>query len=148
MTSAPLGSANAAPAACSPSVGPGLPPPPSLPSGLEGFHATWYGQSGYAALCPGGRANAVVAFYNSGTRGWYAGRPGEAASLGTWEPVPGQDRPSLLGGDGTRGTPNTGWPSYDRAAVQPAPYVGPGEVAWFQFTVQAPARPGIYALHL
>jgi hypothetical protein len=30
--------------------------------------------------------------------------------------------------------------------VQPAPYVGPGQVAWFQFQVEAPVIPGTYAL--
>src|SRR5207244_3187080 len=33
-------------------------------------------------------------------------------------------------------------------AVQPAPYVGPGQVAWFQFTIQAPLVPGTYRLYL
>jgi hypothetical protein len=144
----PFARAHAAPASCAPSVGPGIPPPPTVPSGIAGFHAAWYGQSGYPVLCPGGRASAVIAFYNSGTRGWVAGRPGETAFLGTWGPVPGQDRPSLLGGDGTNGGPATGWPSYDRIAAQPVPYVGPGEIAWFQFTIQAPRSPGIYLLHL
>jgi hypothetical protein len=32
--------------------------------------------------------------------------------------------------------------------VQPAPYVGPGQVAWFQFTIQAPSTPGTYRLYL
>lgn len=73
---------------------------------------------------------------------------GEAAYLGTWGPEPGQDRPSPLGGDGTEGTPNTGWPSYDRIAAQGSPYVGPGQVGWFTFTLQAPAEPGLYRLDL
>jgi len=29
-----------------------------------------------------------------------------------------------------------------------APYVGPGQVAWFQFTIQAPMAPGYYRLYL
>jgi len=53
-----------------------------------------------------------------------------------------------LGGDGTQGSPNTGWPRYDRIAVQPAPYVAPDQVSWFQFTVQAPTTPGTYKLYL
>jgi len=61
------------------SVGPGIPPPVSPPAGIAGFHASWYGQSGYPTLCPGERSNAVVAFYNSGSRGWVAGRMGEVA---------------------------------------------------------------------
>src|SRR5881628_3028988 len=108
--SAPLGTltrANAAqPAAvCTSSVGPGIPPPSSVPSGIPGFHAAWYGQSGYPTLCPGERSTATVAYYNSGSFGWVRGRLGEMAFLGTWNPSPGQDRPSPLGGDGTSSSP-------------------------------------------
>lgn len=131
-------------------AGPGIPPPAlsSIPSGIPGFHAQWYGQSGYPTLCPGQRSTATVAYYNTGSRGWVQGRMGESAYLGTWVPEPGQDQPSPLGGDGQRGSPNTGWPRHDRIAVQPAPYVGPGQVAWFQFTIQAPSTPGQYRLYL
>jgi hypothetical protein len=73
---------------------------------------------------------------------------GEVAYLGTSGPEPGQDRPSALGGDGQLGSPVTGWPRYNRIALQPADYVGPGQVAWFQFTIQAPATPGVYRLYL
>src|SRR5207247_7757009 len=109
---------------CTSSVGPGIPPPGTIPSGQPGFHASWYGQSGYPTLCPGDRSTAVVAYYNSGTRGWVSGRLGEMAFLGTWTPLPGQDQPSSLGGDGTNGSPATGWPRYNRVAAQPADYVG------------------------
>ncbi|MDQ2951197.1 MAG: hypothetical protein M3R54_02925 [Chloroflexota bacterium] len=144
---ATLGQARPASAAtCVSSTGPGIAPPASVPTGVPGFHAVWYGQSGYMRLCPGERSTATVAFYNSGSRGWVGGRMGEAAYLGTWDVEPGQDQPSILGGDGQRGTPATGWPRYDRPAVQPAAWVGPNQVAWFQFVVQAPARPGTYRL--
>ncbi len=133
---------------CTSSVGPGIPPAAAPAAGIVGFHASWYGQSGYMTLCPGASATAVVAYYNTGSRGWVKGRMGEVAYLGTWDPIPGQDRPSLLGGDGTMGSPNTGWPRYDRIAVQPADYVGPGQVAWFQFTVRAPSVPGTYLLYI
>ena len=143
-----LGTGSIPNAACVSSVGPGIPPPAGLRSGSDGFHASWYGQSGYMTLCPGATATAVVAYYNTGSRGWVKGRMGEVAYLGTWDPIPGQDRPSILGGDGTMGSPNTGWPRYDRVAMQPADYVGPGQVAWFQFTVRAPAAPGSYKLYI
>ncbi len=135
-------------ATCASSVGPGIPPPPAVPSGLAGFHAAWYGQSGYMSLCPGAQATATVAFRNSGSRGWVAGRMDESAYLGTWGPEPGQDRASVLGGDGTQSSPATGWTRYDRPAVQPAAYVGPNQIAWFQFAVRAPATPGTYRLAL
>jgi hypothetical protein len=136
------------PGGCTASVGPGIAPPSSVAVGTPGLHASWYGQSGYPTLCAGERSTAVVAYYNSGSQGWVRGRMGEVAYLGTWDPEPGQDRPSPLGGDGQLGSPETGWPHYDRVAMQPADYVGPGQVAWFQFTIQAPATPGVYRLYL
>lgn len=135
-------------ATCTGSVGPGIPPPAAAASGTAGFHAQWYGQSGYPTLCPGERSTATVAYLNSGSLGWVAGVMGEAAYLGTWGPEPGQDRASRLGGDGQFGSPATGWPRYNRIAAQPAAYVGPGQVAWFQFAIQAPATPGTYRLGL
>jgi hypothetical protein len=142
----------AAAATCTPSVGPGIPPPASVPSGIPGFHAAWYGQSGYPVLCPGQISRAVVAYYNSGSIGWYSGL-GTAAFLGTWSPEPGQDQASLIGGDGTHGSPNTRWPGYNRPATVPVngrygAYVGPSQVAWFQFTVKAPPTPGTYRLYI
>jgi hypothetical protein len=133
---------------CTSSVGPGIPPPAPAPSGQPGFHASWYGQSGYPTLCPGERSTATVAYYNSGSKGWVLGRMGEVAYLGTWKPVPGQDQPSALGGDGQQGSPDTGWPRYNRVALQPADYVGPNQISWFQFTIQAPAVPGTYRLSI
>lgn len=133
-------------AACVSSVGPGIAPPTRVSAGIAGFHAAWYGQSGYMSLCPGERAIATVAYYNSGSRGWVSGRMGEVAYLGTSAAEPGQDQPSILGGDGQRGSPATAWPRFDRVAVQPASYVGPGQIAWFQFVVQAPSVPGTYRL--
>jgi hypothetical protein len=136
------------PGPCVASVGPGIPPPAAVMSGRPGLHAAWYGQSGYPTLCAGQRSTATVAFHNSGSIGWVRGRMGEVAYLGTSGPDPGQDRMSLLGGDGQLGSPDTGWPRYNRVALQPADYVGPGQVAWFQFTIQAPSAPGTYRLYL
>ena len=135
-------------AACTSSVGPGIPPPASVPSGVPGFHASWFGQSGYMTLCPGDTATATVAMYNSGSFGWVKGVLGQVGYLGTWNPIPGQDQPSVLGGDGQLGSPNTGWPRYNRVAIQPADYVGPNQVAWFQFGIRAPSTPGTYDLYI
>jgi len=134
-------------AECSANVGPGIPPPASVPNGIPGFHAAWFGQSGYPTLCPGQTSKAVVAFYNSGSLGWRIA-PNEYAALGTWGPSPGQDQPSILGGDGTHGTPNTRFAGYNRPAAMPAGYIGPGQVAWFQFVVKAPSTPGTYRFYL
>ena len=135
-------------ATCADSEGPGIPHPATVRSGLSGFHADWYGQSGYPRLCPGHRSTATVAFYNSGSAGWLQNAMGQVAYLGTWSPEPGQDQVSPLGGDGTNGSPSTGWPRYNRIAMQPALWVGPTQVAWFQFTIQAPLTPGYYRLCL
>ena len=135
-------------AACTSSVGAGIPPLLSVPSGLPGFHAAWYGQSGYMSLCPGDTMIATVAMYNSGSAGWVKGVLGQVGYLGTWNPTPGQDQPSVLGGDGQLGSPNTGWPRYNRVAIQPAEYVGPNQVAWFQFGIRAPLTPGTYDLYI
>jgi hypothetical protein len=134
--------------ACVPNIGPGIPPPTATPTKLPGFHASWFGQSGYMRICPGGTAQATLAYYNSGSLGWVAGRMGEAAYLGTWDSEPGQDQPSILGGDGQLGSPASGWPRFNRIAQQPAAYVGPGQVAWFQFNLQAPTLPGTYRLYV
>ena len=134
------------PTTCQRTDGPGIAAPDKVVSGIAGFHASWYGQSGYSTLCPGQSATAVVAYYNSGTRGWLADTMGQVAYLGTWNPEPGQDRASALGGDGAAGSPNTGWPRYNRVAAQPAHWVGPNQVAWFQFTIVAPSLPGTYRL--
>lgn len=131
---------------CTDSVGASIAPPPAsaLVTGLPGYRAQFYGQSGYPTICPGSVSTATIAFHNSGSLGWYLGSA--PAYLGTWGPEPGQDRPSILGGDGTLGSPATGWPSANRLAVQPDGYVGPGQVAWFRFTVKAPTTPGVYRL--
>jgi hypothetical protein len=136
------------PGSCAASIGPGIAPPAAIASGQSGLHAAWYGQSGYPTLCAGQRSTAVVAFNNTGSVGWVRGRMGEVAYLGTWDPEPGQDRASPLGGDGQLGSPDTSWPRYNRIALQPADYVGPGQVAWFQFTIQAPSTRGVYRLYL
>ena len=133
---------------CRSSVGPGIPPPATVPSGIPGFHAAWYGQSGYPTLCPGERSVATVAYYNSGSRGWVAGRMGEMAFLGTSDPWPGRDQMSNLGGRVGPSAPETGWAANNRPAAQPADYIGPNQVAWFQFMFQAPTTPGTYFLYL
>jgi hypothetical protein len=142
----PSPSPSPSPMTCQRVDGPGIAAPAKVASGVPGFHATWYGQSGYSTLCPGERATAVVAYYNSGTRGWLANTLGQVAYLGTWNPEPGQDRASALGGDGAVGSPNTGWPRYNRVAAQPSQWVGPNQVAWFQFTIVAPSTPGTYRI--
>src|SRR5204863_8591516 len=57
-------------------------------------------------------------------------------------------QPSALSAAGQLGAPATAGPRFARIARQPARYVGPGQVAWFQFTLQAPPLPGTYRLYV
>src|SRR5258708_14497127 len=85
-------------------------------------------------VCGGSRGGVAVGFEKTGSLGWYGN-----AALGTWGADPGQDKASALA---------VGWPTANRAAIQTTPYVGPGQVMWFQFSVEAPATPGTYKLGL
>src|SRR5207247_5515356 len=107
-TPTPTAPPSPSPTTCQRTDGPGIAAPANVSSGIGGFHASWYGQSGYSTLCPGQTATAVVAYYNSGTRGCLADTMGQVAYLGTRNPEPGQDRASMLGGDGGGGSANTG----------------------------------------
>lgn len=127
---------------CTDTVAPGV-APVAATTGLAGAHAALYARSGFPTLCPGSTATVTIAFQNTGSLGWYGN-----AALGTWGPEPGQDRASALGGDGTSGSIATSWSHPNRPAIQTTPYVGPGQVIWFQFSVQAPATPGSYRLGL
>jgi len=127
---------------CTDSAAPGVAPVAAV-GGIAGAHAALYARSGFPTLCPGSTTTVTIAFENTGSLGWYGN-----AALGTWGPVPGQDRASVLGGDGTDGSPITSWSRANRPAIQSTPYVGPGQVMWFQFSVQAPATPGAYKLGL
>src|SRR2546423_15690243 len=79
---APVADAAVPAATCAKSEGPGIPAPVGLPAGVPGFHAQWYGQSGYPTLCPGDRSTATVAYYNSGSLGWGGGRRRRGAAPG------------------------------------------------------------------
>lgn len=127
---------------CTDSIGAGVAPIASG-NGLAGAHAALYARSGFPTLCPGSSTTVTIAFQNTGSLGWYGN-----AALGTWGPDPGQDRATILGGDGTSGSPATSWSRPNRPAVQTTPYIAPGQVMWFQFGVQAPLVPGAYKLGL
>jgi len=128
--------------ACTETVEPGV-PPVAATTGLAGAHAALFARTGFPTLCPGGNATVTIAFLNTGSIGWYGN-----AALGTWGPEPGQDRASALGGDGSTGSLATNWSRANRPGIQSMPYIGPGQVMWFQFAVQAPATPGVYKLGL
>lgn len=129
-------------ATCTDGVAPSV-APVAATNGLAGAHASLYARTGFPILCPGSTATVTIAFQNTGSLGWYGN-----AALGTWGPDPGQDRASALGGDGSSGSPATSWARANRPGIQSVPYVGPGQVMWFQFAVEAPAVPGVYRLGL
>ena len=140
----PIGPTSPGPVAavCTETVEPGVAPVAAV-TGINGAHAALYARSGFPTLCPGGSTTVTIAFLNTGSLGWYGN-----AALGTWGPEPGQDRASALGGDGSSGSPATSWARANRPGIQSLPYVGPGQVMWFQFTVQAPPTSGVYRLGL
>ena len=140
--SGPSGPTTPAAVLCTPTTEPGV-PAVAATTGIAGAHAALYARTGFPTLCPGGSTTVTIAFLNTGSLGWYGN-----AALGTWGPEPGQDRASTVGGDGTAGSPATGWPRANRPGTQSAPYIGPAQVIWFQFDVRAPATPGVYRLGL
>jgi len=97
----------------------------------QGFHSAWAGQSANPTLVPGQAATLVVAFRNTGYRGWYADSPGQQASLGVSSPL-----------DATHPELGVG----NRLAVQSTSYIGPGQTGWFAFDIHAPSTPGTYRL--
>ena len=127
---------------CTETVEPGV-PAVAASTGIAGAHAALYARSGFPTLCPGGSTTVTIAFLNTGSLGWYGN-----AALGTWGPEPGQDRASAIGGDGSAGSPASRWSRANRPGIQSMPYIGPGQVMWFQFDVQAPTTPGVYRLGL
>src|SRR5690242_429714 len=52
-----------------------------------GFHSAWAAQSANPTLAPGETTTLVIAFRNTGYRGWYQGSPGQQANLGTSSPL-------------------------------------------------------------
>lgn len=97
----------------------------------QGFHSALAAQSANPTLAPGEVTTLVIAFRNTGYRGWYQGSPGQQANLGTSSPLDATHPELGLG---------------NRVATQSTAYVGPGQTGWFQFQVQAPAAPGTYRL--
>lgn len=109
----------------------------AMPAFDVGYHSRWSGQSPDPTLAPGQIASLVVALQNTGYRGWYRGAPNQQAAIGTSAPLD-QARPDLA----------HGWLSLTRPATTTTSYVGPGQIGWFQFNVQAPWQPGDYRLSL
>lgn len=95
------------------------------------YHAAFYAQSAFPSASPGGTAQFVIAFTNTGQAGW------DAARLGTNHP---QDAPSAL--------VSSSWVAANRPAQQTTTYVAPGQQAWFVVNLTAPSTPGTYRLYI
>lgn len=100
-----------------------------------GFHSAFQAQSPNPTLSPGQTTTLVLALKNTGYRGWYQGSAGQQAFLGTADPL-----------NANRSDLAQNWISSTRPATTTTPYVGPGQVGWFQFSVRAPSTPGTYRL--
>src|SRR3989442_7467920 len=98
-------------AVCAASTAPGMPPATGPFATTSGYHAALYSQSGYPNLCPGDKASLQITYVNTGSVSWDG-----TIRLGTSWYEPGPDQPSLLGGDGQKGSPATGWGAYHRPA--------------------------------
>jgi hypothetical protein len=110
------------------------------------FSATYQSQSANLSLTPGQVNHFVVQYLNNGYDVWNIGMSGNKAFLGTWNPTPGQDQASVLGG-ATGCVVATNWYSCNR--IRPTTtQVDPGQSAWFDFQVRGPASQGIYKLYL
>ncbi|HEY6202663.1 MAG TPA: hypothetical protein VI056_06435 [Candidatus Limnocylindria bacterium] len=101
-----------------------------------GLHSAWVAQTPWPVLRAGElSAPITVVFRNTGNASWIKGSAREM-HLG----VVGDDRSwADLGID---------WPAPDRVAVQTESAVRTGDFGSFTFRMQAPDRPGVYALRL
>lgn len=109
------------------------------------WSATYTGSSPWLNLNAGQRATVTLSWQNTGCNAWNINVSGAAAFIGTWNPTPGQDHSSALGGAASCGTP-TNWFGCNR--VRPvADIVNPGDTASFTFDVIAPAAPGTYQVY-
>ncbi len=107
-----------------------------------GYHSGWTAQSAYPTLSPGQTARVEIDFQNIGCNTWSGN-----ARLGTWNPTPGQDQPSVLGGAAGCAVV-TDWSGCTRLAPFNGSTFAYGQVAQFIFTVKAPQTPGTYKVYL
>jgi len=99
------------------------------------YSAQWAGQSvSEVMLIPGYSQQEWIWFTNVGCNTWaFQYR----AHLGTWNPEPGQDQYTVMGGNGQGCNNTAGWLSCNRID-QTQTSVPPGANASFQFNLQAP----------
>lgn len=103
----------------------------------EGYHSAWSTQSDYIVSVSGKETNFSVGVLNTGWAGWYRGREGATANLGTNDPTD-----TLIYSDWA----TSKWTGANRLATQSTEYVGPGQTAWFETSFKVPygAEAGVY----
>jgi murein DD-endopeptidase MepM/ murein hydrolase activator NlpD len=112
------------------------------------FSSRYNGGSRWLTLSPGVTSSEVGQWVNTGWDKWLLDTSQEAR-LGTWNPVPGQDQNSALGGAASGGTctNRTNWYLCNR--IRPTTsQVDPDQIGWFSFTIRAPSSSGTYDLYL
>ena len=101
------------------------------------FHSRWFTQSPHVVLTPGEASGELfVQFMNTADMTWSRDVSGQQANLG------------VIGDDRSWYSPELGWPTPDRVAVQSAMHVRTGEIATFRFRVRAPETSGVHYLQL
>jgi hypothetical protein len=83
-----------------------------------------------------------IEFLNTGCNTWDS-----RLRLGTWNPIPGQDQPSVLGGAAGCAVV-TNWSACNRIAPSNGSSFAYGSIARFTFTLKAPALAGTYYVYL
>jgi putative amidase-like protein len=117
------------------------PDPAPLRQCTPGKHSRFWASSGWLNLGPGQEADSWAEWQNVGCETW-----GSNLRLGTWNPIPGQDQPSQLGGAALCPTA-TNWSTCNRIAPSYTP-VGYGQIVRFTFRIRAPAARGTYFLYV
>ncbi len=110
------------------------------------FSAQFISQSPWVSLAAGQVTELVGRWRNVGWDQWKFNESGRSARLGTWNPIPGQDQPSVLGG-----APGcsvvTDWYLCNR--IRPTTdQVDPDQDGWFAFDIRGPTAPGTYYLYV
>ena len=109
---------------------------------IAGLHSAWVSQSSFPNLSPGQTKTVEIDFQNIGCETWDS-----RVRLGTWNPIPGQDQPSVLGG-ASGCSVVTDWVACNRIAPNNGSSFGYGATAKFVFTLKAPASAGTYYVYL
>ena len=110
------------------------------------WSARWVSQSTSEVMVrPGQQIQATISYQNMGCQYWSFNR---IAKMGTWNPEPGVNQASPLGGGGAGCPVSTGWQECNRV-WQSQQSVPPGTYAGFTFNMFSPYNsPGSHRLYM